>query len=288
MTVKIITDSCCDLPPELAAELGLEVLSLLVINEEREYRDQLDITPKDVYDGMREGKIYKTAQVPPHVFEESFERIAREGQSAIYLGFSSELSATFQSARMAKNSVLEKYPELDVELIDTKAASGGFGMIVYETAKKANEGASMEKVLETANFYIENIDHIFTVDDIEYLYRGGRVSKTSAVLGGMLNIKPVLEVKEGKLGPVDKVRGRQKALRRILELMEERSVDKDLSNRKVFIYHGDDPEAAERMREMIAEKFGVNDFYISFVGSVIGAHTGPGTISVFYSKRNLV
>lgn len=286
MTVKIITDSCCDLPPELAAELGLEVLPLLVINEESEYRDQLDITPKGVYDGMREGKIYKTSQVPPHVFEESFERIAREGKSAIYLGFSSELSATFQSARMAKNSISEKYPQIDLELIDTKAASGGFGMIVYETAKKANEGASKEEVLKTINYFIENIDHIFTVDDIEYLYRGGRISKTSAVLGGMLNIKPVLEVKEGKLGPVDKVRGRQKALKRILDLIEERAVDKDLSKRKVFIFHGDDPEAAERVKEMITEKFGVSDFYIGLIGAVIGAHTGPGTISVFYSKRS--
>lgn len=287
MTVKIITDSCCDLPPELAAELGLEVLPLLVINEESEYRDQLDITPKEVYDGMREGKIYKTAQVPPHVFEESFERIAREGKQAIYLGFSSELSSTFQSARMAKNSIMEKYPEVDIELIDTRAASGGFGMIVYETARKANLGASKDEVLKTADFCIENIDHIFTVDDIEYLYRGGRISKTSAVLGGMLNIKPVLEVREGKLGPVDKVRGRQKALRRILELMEERAIDKDFSESKIFIFHGDDPEAAERLREMITEKFGAKDFYIGLIGAVIGAHTGPGTISVFYSKRNL-
>lgn len=287
MTVKIITDSCCDLPPKLADEMGIEVIPLLVINGENEYRDQIDITPKDVYDGMRDGKIYKTAQVPPHSFERSFEKIAKDGSKAIYLGFSSELSATFQSAQMARNSLVERYPGLELELIDTKAASGGLGFIVYEAAKAAREGASMEDILKLTDFLVQNMDHIFTVDDIEYLYRGGRVSKTSAVLGGMLNIKPVLEVREGKLGPIDKVRGKQRVLKRLLELMEERSIDADLSNRKVFIFHGDDPEAAEKVREMITEKFGVKDFYTGLIGAVIGAHTGPGTLSVFYTKKNM-
>lgn len=286
MNVKIITDSCCDLPLELADELGLNVIPVLVTSGDNEYRDQIDITPKTVYEGMRKGKIYKTSQITPQVFEEHFEEAARIGNPAIYLGFSSELSSTYQSAVIARMNILEKYPDFDLKIIDTKAASGGFGLIVYETAKAAKSGATKEELLDISRFYIDNVDQIFTVDDIDYLYRGGRVSKTSAILGGMLNIKPILEVKEGKLIPIEKVRGRTKVLKRMIEMMEERNIDGDFSNRTIFITHGDDAEAAEKLKQMIESKFGAKNYFVGMVGAVIGSHSGPGTLCVFYSKKN--
>lgn len=287
MTIKIITDSCCDLPLELAEELGLEIIPVLVTNGDNEFRDQIDIQPKTVYEGMRNGQIYKTAQITPQVFAHHFSRYAENGDQAIYIGFSSELSSTFQSAVMARQYLKESYPDFDLEIIDTKAASGGVGLIVYETAKAAKNGASKENLLKILEFYINNCNQIFTVDDIEYLYRGGRVSKTSAILGGMLNIKPILEVNNGKLVLIEKVRGRAKVFKRMLELVEERNIDKDFSKRTFVIAHGDDLEGAEKLRNMIEEKFGVKNFLVIAVGAVIGAHSGPGTLCVFYSSKNM-
>ena len=152
MTIKIITDSCCDLPLELAEELGLEIIPVLVTNGDNEFRDQIDIQPKTVYEGMRKGEIYKTAQITPQIFLQYFSKYAEKGIQTIYIGFSSELSATFQSASLARLNLKESYPDLDLEIIDTKAASGGFGLIVYEVAKAAKSGASKEELLEILKF----------------------------------------------------------------------------------------------------------------------------------------
>ncbi len=286
MTIKIITDSCCDLSAELVEQLEIEVIPVLVVNGDKEYRDYIDIQPKTVYDGMRKGKIFKTAQITPIIFEEYFKKYAKEQTPAIYLGFSSQLSSTFQSSILAKRSLLEKYPDLDIEVIDTKAASGGLGLIVYEVARAAQNGATKEELLKLIEHYIDNMDHIVTVDDIEYLYRGGRVSRTTAVLGGMLNIKPILEMNQGKLIPIDKVRGRAKALKRMLELMEERNIDDNFKDRTIFIYHGDDIKNAEKLRDMVIEKYDVKEIKTGVIGAVIGAHSGPGTLCIFYSKKN--
>src|SRR5690606_16006508 len=148
MNVKIITDRCCDLPLELAHELELEVVPVLVTSGDNEYRDQIDIVPKTVYEGMRNGQIYKTSQITPQIFEERFEKVAKNGHQAIYLGFSSELSSTYQSALIAKKNLMEKYPDFDLEIIDSKAASGGFGLVVYESAMAAKSGATKEELLD--------------------------------------------------------------------------------------------------------------------------------------------
>ncbi len=287
MTVRIICDSACDLPKEVINEYNLQVLPINVINGNKEYKDQVDIDPNEVYHKMREGEIFKTSQITPIVFEEVFEKMAKEKEDCIYIGFSSGLSATYQSALLAKMAMEDKYDDFSIEIIDSKAASGGYGLIVYEVAKAASKGESKEDLVKLANAYVKGVDQIFTVDDIEYLYRGGRVSRTSAILGGMLNIKPILEVNDGKLVPIEKVRGRTKVFKRMLELIEERKLDSDLENTTIVITHGDYVDGANKLKDMIYEKYGTKNFIINSIGAAIGAHSGPGTIALFFMKQKI-
>jgi DegV family protein with EDD domain len=287
MNVKILTDSASDLPEEIIKEYDIDVLPMTIMKDDKEYKDRIDISPKVIFDGMRNKEVFKTAQVTPIAFEEKFEQYAKQGIPVVYVGFSSELSATYQSSVIARDSVLTKYPDAKIEVIDTLGASGGFGLIVLEAAKFAKAGKEVDEILDRVNLTKESIDQIFTVDDIEYLYRGGRVSRTSAVLGGMLNIKPILEVKDGKLIPLEKVRGKNKVFTRMVELMEERSIDKDFTNATICITHGDDLESALKLKELIEKRYNANNFIINMIGATIGAHSGPGTLALFYPKTKL-
>lgn len=286
MGIKILTDSSSDLSEALLKEYGIDRLSLMVIKGEEQYLDSVTISPKDVYDGMRKGEVFKTAQVPLNSFYDKFEEYAINKDTVIYLGFSSELSGTFQSAVLAKEQIEEKYPDFDLSLIDTKAASLGFGLIVLKAAKLAKEGKSKEEIIKVVEFYLDHIQHVFTVDDIEYLFRGGRVTKTQAFVGGLLNIKPVLNVEEGRLVPIEKVRGKNKVYKAMLDIMDDRTKEADLPNQVIGISHADDLEDAIKLKEMISERFGVKEFVIGDIGATIGAHVGPGTLAIFFMKKN--
>ncbi|MFP4015523.1 MAG: DegV family protein [Halanaerobiales bacterium] len=280
MSLKIITDSAADLPAEIIEEYGITVLPLLVTYGDEAYEDGVTMKPKTLFDNMREGAVYKTAQVPVGTFIDEFRNCVKEKNDAIYIGFSSELSGTYQGAVMAQKQVLSNKPDITIDVIDTKCASLGFGLVVYYAAKLAKEGGTREEIVDAVNFYSEHMEHIFTVDDLEYLYRGGRVSKTAAFVGGLLNIKPILDVEDGKLIPLEKKKGRKRVLKRMLEIMEERGVN--LAGQTVAISHGDDLETAEKLQEMIKEEFGTSDFVINTIGAAIGAHAGPGTIALFF------
>lgn len=287
MNVKILSDSACDLPQEYIEKYDIDILPLMVIKDGKEYLDKIDISPEEVYEGMRNGEKYQTSQVATQSFQDQFEEYAKKGQEVIYLAFSSGLSGTYQGALLARDSVLEKYPDFNIEIIDTKAASGGFGSIVLEIAKLAKEGKKKDELIEAAERLINNIRHIFTVDNIEYLFRGGRVTRTQAFIGGLLNIKPLLHVdSNGQLVPLEKVRGKNKLLRRMVELIEEEAKDADLKKQRIIITHGDDLDTALKMKELIREKLGVEEFIINIVGATIGAHSGPGTLAVFFYKRD--
>jgi DegV family protein with EDD domain len=283
MTVKIITDSAADLPKELVAQHGIEVLPLMVYLDSQEFRDGETMNPKEMFQGMREGKVYKTAQVPLQIFREVFQRHAENGDTCIYVAFSSALSGTYQSAVLAKNEILEDYPDVRLVVVDTKCASMGFGLVVLKAAELAAQGKSQEEILEAIRFHAHHMEHIFTVDNLEYLYRGGRVSKTAAFIGGLLNIKPVLHVEDGKLIPIEKLRGRRKVLDRMTAIMAERGVSQD--QQVIGISHGDDIEAAHNLRDMIRERFGSKDFIISQIGGAVGAHSGPGTLALFFLNK---
>lgn len=286
MRVKILTDSSSDLSEELLKKYDIDRLSLIVTKGEEQYLDSVTISAKTVYDRMRKGEVFSTSQIPPGTFIEKFDEYARNKETVIYLAFSSELSGTYQAAVFAKEQILEEYPDFDLTIVDTKAASLGFGLIVLEAARLAQEGKTKEEILEAVDFYLDNIQHVFTVDNLEYLYRGGRVTKTAAFVGGLLNIKPILNVEDGKLVPIEKVRGEKQVYKAMLDIMEARTKEADLPNQLVSISHADNYENALRLKNMITERFGVKDFMINDIGPTIGAHVGPGTLAIFFMKKN--
>jgi DegV family protein with EDD domain len=286
MSIKILSDSACDLAEDIIEELDIDILPIILVKNDKEYQDKVNITPEKVYNDMRNGEMYKTAQISPQMFDDKFRQYAKDGTSAIYIAFSSGLSGTYQTSELVKTSIQQEYPDFDLDIIDTLSASGGFGLIVYYAAKLAKEGKSKEEILKAIEFYKENIEHIFTVDDIEYLFRGGRVSRTQAFVGGLLNIKPVLHVDNGKLVPLEKVRGRNKVYKKMLDIMEERTKEANLKEQVIGITHGDDIEGAMKLKDLITEKFGCETFLINIIGASIGAHSGPGTLAIFFLRKN--
>jgi len=281
MGVKIITDSAADLPVELLQAYDIDLIPLRVYDEvETEYLDGVTLESVTLLQKMREGAVYKTSLPSLETFQEKFVSYAKEGNPCIYLAFSSELSGTYQSSVVIKEEVKETYADLDLEIIDTKCASLGQGLVVLEAAKMAKDGASKEDILNRVAFLMNHMEHIFTVADLQYLVRGGRLSKVAGFIGGLLNIKPILNVEEGKLVPLEKVRGKKKVLSRIVDIMEERG--KDLKGQTIGMTHGDDLETAEALKSLITERFGCEVFIVNTIGAAIGAHTGPGVITLFF------
>ncbi|MCL6585352.1 MAG: DegV family protein [Anoxybacillus sp.] len=280
MSIHIVADSGCDLPYSFLQERNISFLPLIVHLNNNDYEDFVTIEPKQVYDAMRNGEVAKTSQASPLKMKELFIELAQSKQSAIYIAFSSQLSGTYQTAMMVREEVLEQYPELQLTIIDSKCASLGLGLVVMKASELAQKGMPYEQLCETISAYCRHMEHIFTVDDLEFLARGGRISKTSAFVGGILNIKPLLHVEDGKLIPIEKIRGRKKVFKRMIELMEERG--NDLQKQVIGISHGDDEEAALELKRMIEEKFGCTRFFISPIGGAIGAHAGPGTLALFF------
>ncbi|MGN4738800.1 DegV family protein [Bacillus cereus group sp. MYBK227-1] len=281
MGVKIITDSAADLPVELLQAYDIDLIPLRVYDEaETEYLDGVTLESVTLLQKMREGAVYRTSLPSLETFQEKFVSYAKEGNPCIYLAFSSELSGTYQSSVVIKEEVKETYANLDLEIIDTKCASHGQGLVVLEAAKMAKDGASKEDILKRVDFLMSHMEHIFTVADLQYLVRGGRLSKVAGFIGGLLNIKPILNVEEGKLVPLEKVRGKKKVLSRIVDIMEERG--KDLKGQTIGMTHGDDLETAEALKSLITERFGCEVFIVNTIGAAIGAHTGPGVITLFF------
>lgn len=284
MGVKIITDSAADLPVELLQAYDIDLIPLRVYDEaETEYLDGVTLKSVTLLQKMREGAVYKTSLPSLETFQEKFVSYAKEGNPCIYLAFSSELSGTYQSSVLIKKEVKETYTDLDLEIIDTKCASLGQGIVVLEAAKMAKEGASKEEILNRVAFLMEHMEHIFTVADLQYLVRGGRLSKVAGFIGGLLNIKPILNVDEGKLVPLEKVRGKKRVLSRIVDIMEERG--KDLKGQTIGMTHGDDLETAEALKALITERFGCEVFIVNTIGAAIGAHTGPGALTLFFLNK---
>lgn len=285
MSYRIIADSGCDLPLEFFQDNDVTLLPLKVIIDDKEYDDRLSIEPKEVYDIIRKGEMPKTSQVSPEKFEELFRKMAEAKESGVYIAFSSELSGTYNTAVMIRDQIKEEYEDFDLTIIDSKCASLGCGLVVMEAARLAKKGTPKKELIERLKFHCKHMEHLFTVEDLNHLVRGGRVSKASAFLGSLLNIKPLLNVEDGKLIPLEKVRGHKKLLRRIIDLMKERGTQFD--KQPVGISHADCLQYAQEIKEMIIEEFGVKEVIITQVGATIGSHTGPGTIAVFFLNELL-
>lgn len=282
----IITDSSCDLAPETLKEWSVESINLTfhLDGSSQEYINS-DMPSGVFYQRMREGSVFKTAAANMEDFCQVFEQKLQEGVDILYLGFSSGLSNTVCAGQMAATELMEKYPERRITVIDTLCASAGQGMVVYLAVQKKQSGASMEEVAAYVNGLLPNLCHWFTVDDLVYLKRGGRVSAATALLGGILNIKPILHVDdEGHLISMGKVRGRRQSIQALAKKYEETALSPE--NGPYFISHGDCMDDAKALENCIFEKYGVKATLIADIGPVIGSHSGPGTLALFFLGKN--
>ena len=280
----IITDSCCDLPAELARELEVEVIPLSLQMGDITYRNWLDgrdISFPDFYRRIRAGETTTTSAVSVGDFEEIMRPILTSGRDILCLCFSSALSTTYQSACIAAQTLAEEVPEGTVRVVDTLSASLGQGLLVYLCVQEKRRGASLEELTAYAEATRGKVCHWFTVDDLNHLKRGGRISATAALFGTMLSIKPVLHVDDaGRLIPVSKTRGRKASLLALVDHMAQTALDP--AQQTVFISHGDCLADAEFVADAIRTRLGVTDIRINYVGPVIGNHSGPGTVALFF------
>lgn len=280
----IVTDATSDLTPALVEELGVIVLPMPFTVDGKDYfnyPDSREMDPHVFYDLLRAEKQSTTAQLTTAVFIDAFSPFLEEGKDVLYMAFSSALSGTYDSSRMAAEELRGKYPDRKILPVDTKAASMGQALMVYYAAQQKKAGKTID---ETAAYVEENrlkIAHWFTVDDLNHLKRGGRVSSAAALFGSLLGIKPVLHVDdEGRLIPMSKVRGRENALKALVDRMEETALNPKTD--MVFISHGDDPAAAARVEQMVKDRLGVPTVITGPIGPVIGSHSGPGTVALFF------
>jgi len=283
---QIITDSGCDQTNEYFQEHNVECLKLGFVMGGVEYFGESgqDISPKEFYKQLKGGEKPTTYQITPEVAKEHMEVYMKKGQDVLVVGFSSGLSGTANSYVIAAKELMEAYPERKILVVDTLCASMGQGLLLHYVVEKADSGASLEETYEYAESLKLKIDHQFTVDDLFHLKRGGRVSSTAAVVGTMLNVKPVLHVSnEGKLTPTGKVMGRKKALKRLVENMKETADITDSD--PIFISHGDCIEDVQVMVEMLKKDFPNNKIVIEYIGPVIGSHSGCGTVALFFKTK---
>ena len=282
----LVCDSACDLPNDLKKELDVDTISLVCNFKGKDYFDDgVSLSTDEFYQGIREGEMPTTSQINSFRFVEFFSPYAEKGVDVLYLAFSSHLSGTYSSAVTAREELSEKYPDFNLQIVDTRSASLGYGLLVYTCANMKKEEKSLEEVMTFAEENKFNLHHIFTVDDLNHLKRGGRVSATSAVLGSILGIKPVLYMPcDGSLQNFSKARGRKAALKELIDTTARHI--KDAENQRIFICHSQCIEDANWLAGELKEKFNVKDVYISSIGVVIGSHTGIGTVAVFFYGDN--
>ena len=280
----LMTDSSADLSQEMVQELGVTVLPLSFTIQGKVYRNYPDNREMDLplfYDMLRAGELATTSAVNVAEYTQAVEPILQEKKDVLILAFSSGLSSTYQASVLAAGELREKYPDRKIYTVDTLCASLGQGLLVYLAAQEQRKGKSIEEVRDWAEETKLHLCHQFTVDDLHFLKRGGRISATTAVVGSMLQIKPVLHVdNEGHLINIGKARGRQASLKALVDKMEKTVTEE--GKKTVFISHGDCRKDAVAVADMVRERFGTQDIRINYVGPVIGAHSGPGTLALFY------
>lgn len=280
----IMTDSCCDLTAAAAEELGLSVLPLSLHIGEAVYRNWLDgrdIPFPEFYSRVRNGESATTAAVSVGDFESEMRRILSSGRDILCINFSSALSTTYQSASIAAEDLRQEFPEAKICVVDSLCASLGQGLLVWLCAQEQRKGRTLEEVRDFAEAVKGKICHWFTVDDLNHLKRGGRISAATALFGTMLSIKPVMHVDDGgHLVPVSKARGRRASLLALVDEMAKTAIEPE--NQTVFISHGDCLQDAEFVAEEVRRRFGTRDIRINYVGPVIGSHSGPGTMALFF------
>ena len=278
---KIITDSGCDLPQQMLSELDVQTVPLIVNFRGEDREDSVDAGIKEMYEGLRAGEVATTSAVNPDRWMEKMESVLAEGMDVLTITFSSGLSTTYQSAVIAANELKEKYPERKILVVDSLCAALGQGLLIWYTCKMKDTGMGVEDLAAWVEENKLNLCHWVAVDDLMYLKRGGRVSATTAVVGTMLQIKPIIHVdNEGKLISVGKARGRKASIQALAQKALE--LGEGFDNTTMFICHGDCEEDAKYLESLVKEKCGVKDVFIGYIGAVIGSHAGPGTLALFF------
>lgn len=277
----IMTDSTVDLPKEyLIEELQVPYIPLSYIMDGVTYEDMSGLSGKEFFDKIRAGSLPTTSQVNPEQAKKALKPYVKEEKDILFIGFSSALSGTFNSIRMAAEELMEEYPERKIITVDSLCACLGEGLLVYKAVQLKRAGKSLEEVAKWTEENKLHICHNVAIDDLNHLHRGGRVSKTAAIMGTMIQIKPIIHMNDnGELQVIGKQRGRKKALQHIVNMAVEQS--KGWENDIIMITHGDCEEDAQYVAKLVREKMGIENILINCIGSVIGSHTGPGVVAVF-------
>ena len=287
MGIKIITDSACDLTRDYIKNNNIGLLSLILNLNGQAIKDDLGetLSYKDFYNKMREGATPTTSQINAHEFEEEFIKYIKNGDSIIYISLSSSLSGTFNSANIAKNKLMNEYPNANIYLVDSLSVSVGQGLLVAKACEMRDSGIGAEEIVNWLEENKRKVIHSILIDDLNHLKRGGRISGATAAIGGLLNIKPTLFLDdEGKLIQGEKIKGKKKALRFLVNEVREKAVDTE--NEILYICHGDCLEEAETLRDMILEEVKFKNVIINYVGNVVGAHAGPGVLAAVFLGSN--
>lgn len=285
MSYQIITDSCCDFSAEMYQELNLKVLPLTVTYQGVSFPDRNDDSLREMYNGLRAGQSATTAAANPQSWGNAFRTALEQGMDVLALAFSSGLSTTYQSAVIAADELKEEFPDRTILVCDTLCASLGQGLLAWYACRKRDEGMSLDALHHWVEENKLHLCHWFTVDDLMYLKRGGRISAATALMGTMLSVKPILHVdNEGHLVNVSKARGRKASIQALAKKVSELAEGYD--NSTMFISHGDCREDAEALAAILKSEYGVQNVYINYVGAVIGSHSGPGTLALFFMGKN--
>ena len=279
----ITTDNNSDLPEKYFKDHGVGCMYLSYSMDGKNYTHENFLPEHEFYEAMRNGSMPTTAQVNPENAKTLLEPYLKEGKDVLHIAFSSGLSGTYNSSRIAAEELMEEYPDRKIIVVDSLSASLGQGLLVWLAQQKKELGQTLEDVADWVEKNKLKMVHLFTVDDLNHLYRGGRVSRTTAIVGSMLNIKPVLHVdNEGKLTAIGKVRGRKKALQELVKLMDEKIGSFGADCDTIFISHGDCEQDAQYVAAKVKEKYNIKNIIINQVGATIGAHSGPGTMALFF------
>ena len=276
---QILTDSGCDLSAEMLQKLNVKMVSLSLLFRGKTLSDSVDDSITDLYEALRAGEAASTSAVNPEGWANLMEPVLAAGQDVLAIAFSSGLSTTYQSAVIAAGDLAEKYPDRQLRVVDSLSASLGQGLLVWYACRKRDEGASLEELAAWVEENKLRLCHWFTVDDLMYLKRGGRVSAATALVGGMLNVKPIIIMdNDGRLATVGKCRGRKTAMEQLVKKLCEDGTDVET----IFIAHGDCFDDAKYLEKLLRENHGAKEVFIGYTGAVIGSHSGPGTLAVFF------
>lgn len=281
--IRFIVDSTCDLPEDMMKEHGIIMVPLHVFLNGRDYRDKVDITPDEVFDAMRQGQVPKTSQVGPEDIDNIFQSCCDKGEDFIYLAFSSALSGTCQLAKVILADFVQKYPHIRMQVIDSKAGSVAVGLMALQAVQMIEAGYNFDAVVKQIAFIADHIEHVFTIADIGWLVKGGRVNKLQGMLGSILEIKPILDVKNGFINVIKKARGSQKAIVMMVDTLMERIAT--FPGQMIGIAHSDNLPGVEKLKCLLTEKIGASTFIISKIGSVLGSHIGIGGLGLFFFNQ---